>query len=86
MVLGYGTKLDGNRWQWHGKTQGEGACDRMANLVDKLDNDELQNLVEGLDLVNAAHKILQRPILISMDQHHERVALARWILQYDTIK
>lgn len=49
-------------------------------LVDKLDNDELENLVEGLDLVDATNQVLEGAVLVSMDQHHERIALAGWVL------
>lgn len=52
----------------------------MADLVDKLDNDELKNIAESIDLVDAAAEIVKGAILVGMNEHHEGVSLTRHIL------
>lgn len=52
---------------------------RAANFVNKLDNDELQNVIERMNLVDASLEISKCPISIALDEHHERVSLARSI-------
>jgi hypothetical protein len=48
----------------------------MAHFVNELDNHQLQNVTERVDLINTTAQVVQRAILISMDEHHESVTLA----------
>ena len=74
------------------KTTGRGNCswhngDKTAdfpsspNLVHELDNDELQNLIEGGHAVNTGGEVLERQGLIGRRQHNKRIPLAGGILR-----
>ncbi len=47
----------------------------MADPVDELDNDQLEDIPEVLDLLHAGGEVGQRSVLVRVDQHHERVPL-----------
>ena len=48
----------------------------QADLVYELYDDELQDVAEVLDLLNAGTEEVQGSVLVGVDQHHERVALS----------
>lgn len=50
-------------------------------LVHKLDDDELQNLIEGGHAVNASREVLERQSLVGRRQHNKRIPLAGGILR-----
>ena len=52
----------------------------MTNFVNKLDNNELQNVAKRVDLLNAAAQIIESAILVGVYEHHESVPLARHVL------
>jgi len=47
----------------------------MADPVDELDNDQLEDIPEVLDLLHAGGEVGQRSVLVRVDQHHKRVPL-----------
>jgi hypothetical protein len=49
----------------------------MADPVDELDNNQLEDIPEVLDLLHAGGEVGQRSVLVCVDQHHERVPLAQ---------
>ena len=51
-----------------------------SHPVHQFYNDQLQDLVEWVHLVDAAAKVVQSPLLVHMEQHHEGIPLAGWIL------
>lgn len=54
----------------------------QAHFVDQFDDDQLQNVAEVLDLLNARAEEVQGSILICVDQHHEGVSFTRHVLQF----
>jgi hypothetical protein len=52
----------------------------MTHLVDKLDDDQLQDVTEGVDLFDAAAQVVQCSVLVGVYEHHECIALARHVL------
>ena len=52
----------------------------VVRPVHQLHNDQLEDVAEGVDLVNAAGQVLQCLVLIRMDEHHEGVPLAAGVL------
>ena len=51
-----------------------------TDLVDELHNDQLQDVPKGGDLVDAGAEVVQGPLLVGVDQHHEGVTLAWHVL------
>ena len=51
-----------------------------ADLADELDDDELQALREGADLVNDPAQVVDRALLVAVVEHDERIAPARHVL------
>ena len=51
-------------------------------LVHKLDNNQLQNVVERLHLVDARRQVIQSSVLVNCDQHDEGISFARGILHF----
>jgi hypothetical protein len=47
----------------------------MADPVDELYNDQLQNVAKVLDLLHAGGQIGEGPVLVRVNQHHESVPL-----------
>jgi hypothetical protein len=47
----------------------------MADPVDELYNDQLEDIPEVLYLLHAGGEVGQRSVLVRVDQHHERVPL-----------
>jgi hypothetical protein len=58
----------------------------QANFVDQLDDDQLQNVTEVLNLLDARAEEVQGPILVGVDQHHECVPFAWHVLKFIQIK
>ena len=58
----------------------------QTDFVDQLDNDQLQNVAEVLDLLDARAEKVQGPILVSVDQHHERITFAWHVLKLNQKK
>ena len=52
----------------------------MTNLVDQLHNDQLQNVSEIVDLIQARCQIVQSSLLVGMEQHEKGISLARHVL------
>jgi hypothetical protein len=51
-----------------------------TNFVNKFHDNKLQDLVKRLDLVDTCAKIVEGAVLLNGDEHHERISLARGIL------
>lgn len=49
-------------------------------LIDKFNNDQLQNITERIHLLNAAAEVIQSSLLVRMNQHHEGIPLAAHVL------
>jgi hypothetical protein len=47
--------------------------------VDELDNNQLEDIVKRLHLIHTGGEIVESPLLVDCNQHHEGVALARCI-------
>ena len=58
----------------------------QTDFVDQLDNDQLQNIAEVLDLLDARAEKVQGPILVSVDQHHKRITFAWHVLKLNQQK
>ena len=52
----------------------------MVEPVHQLHNHQLEDVAEGVDLVNAAGQVLQCLVLICVNEHHEGVPLAAGVL------
>ena len=53
---------------------------RSTDLVDKLNNHQLKDFIEGAHLVDAGAQKVESTRLINGDEHHKRIALTRSIL------
>ena len=49
----------------------------LADLADELDHDDLKDVAEGVDLADDRAEVFDRLVLIAVEEHDERVALAR---------
>ena len=51
-----------------------------SRLVDELHDDQLEDVAERVDLLDAGAEVGERALLVGVDEHHEGVAATRHVL------